>query len=76
LARTGYPPYYPQAKSNPQPAYAYPERALGIFREWLRENYIYNKFPKYLLNQANAGKLSSMDAQKAIAAFQLKAIEQ
>jgi len=70
-----YPSYYPQSKSNPQPAYAYPERALGVFREWLRENYIYKHFPKYLLGQAQKGALTSTEVKKAIDAFQLKAIK-
>lgn len=52
-----YPAYYPQAKSNPQPAWAYPELALGIFRQWLRTNYIETKLPKYLLDKAKAGFL-------------------
>jgi hypothetical protein len=29
-----YPLYYPQAKSNPQPAYAYPDTCLAEFRSW------------------------------------------
>lgn len=69
-----YPIYYPQSKSNPQSAYAYPERALGEFREWLRENYIYNQFPKYLIGQAQRGTLSQADVQKAVETFQLNAI--
>ena len=64
-----YPLYYPQAKSNPQPAYAYPDAAWGEFRAWLRENYIVNKFPNYLLNQAKQGKLTNDIATLAIATF-------
>jgi hypothetical protein len=64
-----YPIYYPQAKSNPQPAYAYPDSALGIFRAWLREHYITGKFPEYLLRQAKQGKIPVPIANKAIAAF-------
>lgn len=52
-----YPAYYPQAKSNPQPAWAYPELALGLFRQWLRTNYIETKLPKYLSDKAKAGLL-------------------
>ena len=54
-----YPAYYPQAKSNPQPAWAYPEVALGIFRQWLRTNYIEKKLPKYLAVKAKAGLINS-----------------
>lgn len=50
-----YPEYYPQAKSNPQPAWAYPDVSLAIFRQWLRTNYIETKLPKYLFNKAKAG---------------------
>ena len=50
-----YPEYYPQAKSNPQPAWAYPEVSLGIFRQWLRTNYIETKLPKYLFSKAKSG---------------------
>lgn len=70
-----YPDYYPQAKSNPQPSYAYPNAALGVFREWLQENYILNKFPKYLLGQANKGALRIEAANKVIQSFGGKQIE-
>jgi hypothetical protein len=43
-----YPLYYPQAKSNPQPAFCYPEGALGAFRGWLTRTYIASKFPVYM----------------------------
>lgn len=64
-----YPLYYPQAKSNPQPCYAYPDAALGVFRAWLRQQYITNKFPKYLIGQTKTGKLPAQIATKAIEAF-------
>lgn len=54
-----YPEYYPQAKSNPQPAWAYPEVALGLFRQWLRTNYIETKLPKYLSDKAKSGLISN-----------------
>lgn len=69
-----YPLYYPQAKSNPQPAYAYPDSALGEFRGWLRQNYIANKFPSYLINQAKQGKLPAPIANKAIETFYGKSL--
>lgn len=65
-----YPDYYPQAKSNPQPSYAYPDAALGYFRQWLRINYLTVKFPKYLLSSAKQGKIPTETALKAIGAFQ------
>jgi len=70
-----YPDYYPQAKSNPQPSYAYPNAALGAFREWLQQNYILNKLPKYLLGQASKGTLRIEAANKVIAAFGGQQIE-
>lgn len=43
-----YPDYYPQALSNPQHPWAYPDEALPYFRKWFREVYIPSKFPTYL----------------------------
>lgn len=70
-----YPLYYDQAKSNPQSPYAYPNSALGMFREWLEEHYIRNKFPEYLLSQAKQGKLDTDIAQKTIEVFNPKQLE-
>lgn len=64
-----YPDYYPQSKSNPQPSFAYPNAALGEFREWLQQNYILNKFPKYLLGQASKGSLKIEAANKVMASL-------
>ncbi len=64
-----YPDYYPQSASNPQTPYAYPMLALGEFRTWLENTYIYSKFPKYILDQAKQGKLDRGVASKAIEAF-------
>lgn len=66
-----YPDYYPQAKSNPQPSFAYPESSLGVFRHWLRETYIYSKFPKYLVTKIKDLSISSKTAQMAISAFSM-----
>lgn len=38
-----YPDIFPQSKSNPQPAWCYPEGALGEFRKWFKHIYILNK---------------------------------
>lgn len=70
-----YPLYYDQAKSNPQSPYAYPNSALGLFREWLEEHYICNNFPKYLLSQAKQGKLNTDIVQKTIEVFNPKQLE-
>ena len=52
-----YPEYYPQSKSNPQPAKAYPNKSLHVFRAWFEETYLITKFPKYILNQSKKGKI-------------------
>lgn len=65
-----YPAYFPQAASNPQEAWCYPEAALGEFRRWFRENYIgEGKFAKYLLQKVEQKKLPASFAQLAIAAY-------
>jgi hypothetical protein len=61
-----YPEYYPQAKSNPQPAFAYPDTCLGEFREWFRETYITYKLPTYLLGQVRSGKLNDTLSNKVL----------
>jgi hypothetical protein len=48
-----YPPYYPQAASNPQQPWAYPNEALGEFRRWFRHVYLLTRFPKYILTKAH-----------------------
>jgi hypothetical protein len=62
-----YPSYFPQAKSNPQMAYAYPEEALGEFRKWFREIYLPTKYPAYIKNLGR--KLTIDTAEKAIEAI-------
>lgn len=70
-----YPAYYPQAKSNPQAANAYPNEALGEFRRWLQDEYISKKFPRYLMAQARQKKLTRSTVDKTIEAFTPKAIK-
>lgn len=70
-----YPLYYPQSKSNPQPSYAYPDSALGVFRSWLRQHYITSKFPNYLLGQTKKGTVPIAIANKAIEAFSSAALD-
>ncbi|MFM7010929.1 MAG: hypothetical protein ACKO0Z_16675 [Betaproteobacteria bacterium] len=69
-----YPSYYPQSKTNPQSSFAYPNAALGMFRNWLQQNYILTKFPAYLLGQTKKGTLQIEIAHKAIETFTGKAI--
>lgn len=71
-----YPEYYPQSYSNPQPAKAYPESALGEFRRWFREEYLTTKFPKYILTKAKILTGGKEEAQKMIEVFKDKGKEQ
>ena len=48
-----YPPYYPQALSNPQEPWAYPDSALPTFRQWFRHEYLSTKYPKYILTKSH-----------------------
>lgn len=70
-----YPLYYPQAKSNPQPSFAYPDSALGVFRAWLIQHYLSSKFPTYLLGQTKKGTVTVAIANKAIDVFAGKRLE-
>lgn len=64
-----YPDYFPQAMSNPQPAYCYPDDALPEFRKWMREAYVPNSMPKYLASKVKSGSLSAPAATSAVDAF-------
>lgn len=59
-----YPARYPQAKSNPQEASAYPNHALGEFRRWFRYDYLVTKFPEYILKKAPTLKGGKDEALK------------
>ena len=48
-----YSPYYPQALSNPQEPWAYPDAALPTFRQWFRHEYLSTKYPKYILTKSH-----------------------
>ena len=47
-----YPSYYPQAKSNPQDAWAYLDAALPEFRRWFRIDYLSTKYPALHLEES------------------------
>ncbi|MEK7993763.1 MAG: hypothetical protein AAB403_08175 [Planctomycetota bacterium] len=67
-----YPDYFPQAKSNPQPAWCYPEAALPAFRRWMRETYVGGgKFATYINGKVKQKELSASFAQLAIAAYNI-----
>jgi len=69
-----YPTYFPQALSNPQPAYCYPDDALGEFRKWLRKTYLTVGLPKYLNTKVSQGQIAAKQAAAAIEAFKPKAL--
>ncbi|MGN7770793.1 hypothetical protein [Phyllobacterium sp. 22552] len=69
-----YPVYFPQALSNPQTPFCYPDDALGEFRSWFRKTYIETHLPEYLQNQAKLGKVKPAIATKAIEAFKPKSL--
>lgn len=69
-----YPVYFPQALSNPQSPWCYPDEALGEFRKWFRRTYLENHLAQYLNNQSKIGKIKPAIATKAIEVFKLKAI--
>lgn len=65
-----YPEYFPQAVSNPQEPWCYPESALGEFRRWLREEYIGGgKFSRYIESKVAEKRLPPSFAQLALSAY-------
>lgn len=65
-----YPDYFPQAASNPQEPWCYPEMSLGEFKRWIREDYIKGgRFKKYLDDQVVKRSLPPSFPQLAIAAY-------
>jgi hypothetical protein len=71
-----YPSYFPQAASNPQTPFAYPDDALGEFRKWVREHYIKKQMPRYLGDKVKSGQLPPAAAAAALDAFAVPAPKQ
>jgi len=69
-----FPVYFPQALSNPQEPWCYPDDALADFRKWFRKTYIDVFLPQYLQDQAKLGKIKPAIATRAIEAFKPKLI--
>lgn len=67
-----FPDYFPQAASNPQEPWCYPDAALGEFRRWVRENYIgKGKFEAYMKTKVrDKSKLLSLQQSVAKAYLQ------
>jgi hypothetical protein len=64
-----YPIYFPQAASNPQQPYCYPDEALGEFRKWVRESYIPKQMPQYLEQKIKDKQIPAPVARAALDAF-------
>jgi hypothetical protein len=64
-----YPKYFPQAASNPQFPYCYPDGGLGEFRKWFWENYVPQKLPTYLSDKVRQGQIPSTYASHVTAAL-------
>lgn len=71
-----YPDYFPQALSNPQPAYCYPDDALPEFRKWVREIYLVKRLPMYLNDKVAQNQIDAAKAAVAIEAFAPKRLAQ
>ena len=71
-----YPAYYPQAESNPQPAWSYLDAALPRFRLWFREEYLPTKFPLYILRKAKLLPGGKLEAEQIAARFDHKLLEE
>lgn len=68
-----FPEYFPQAASNPQEPWCYPEASLGEFRRWLREEYIGGgRFAKYIEAKVAQKQLPPSFAQIAVSAYGLE----
>lgn len=67
-----YPDYFPQAASNPQQVWCYPDAALAEFRKWMREVYLPQSFPNYLENKVKQGSMPASFKELALLAIEQK----
>ena len=67
-----YPEWYRQSAVNPVPAWIYPISALGVFRDWLYEHYIPEKFPAYLERKVKDGSVLPSRAEQLVKAVTKK----
>ena len=63
-----YPDSFPQAKSNPQNIWAYPEEALPEFRHWYRRTYMAKLFRAYVMRKAKELEGGTEEAKKLVTA--------
>ncbi len=57
-----YPPEYRQAQMTPE-VYTYPVESLGVFRKWLDEVYLPEKYPSYIRRKVKMGSLPASQAE-------------
>ncbi|WP_375568728.1 hypothetical protein ABWH92_12215 [Ahrensia marina] len=69
-----YPDYFPQAESNPQQPFCYPDEALPEFREWLKNVYNVSKLPGYMNGKVRSGHIPAPNAKAALEALKPKQI--
>lgn len=69
-----YPDTFRQSSGGEYEAWVYPADALGIFRQWLHEVYLIEKFPKYLNTKVTSGAIINADADKLLDVLQKPAL--
>lgn len=65
-----YPKSFRQSAATNIEAWVYPVEALGVFRVWLYEVYLIEKFPAYLNRKVNSGLIVNNDAVKLLDVLQ------
>jgi hypothetical protein len=71
-----YPDYFPQSLANGSiNPYIYPVGSLGVFKQWIQNEYLPFRYPTYLNRKAKQGAISPSEVPKilkALAPIQLK----
>jgi len=65
-----YPDTFRQSSGGEYEAWIYPANSLGVFRKWLYEVYLMEKFPKYLNTKVTSGAIVAPDASKLLDVLQ------
>lgn len=65
-----YPDTFRQSSGGEYEAWIYPADALGVFRKWLYEIYLIEKFPKYLNTKVTSGSIIAPDATRLLDVLQ------